>query len=82
MIRLKELSSSVPYAFELVYAIATFTPFKLEAEIHRHFDSRRIRERKGACTEFFDVGLEEIGEYLKTRYPGEVIDGDFTLEDK
>ena len=80
MARLKELSQSVPYAFELVYAIATFTPFRLEAEIHRHFDSRRIRERKGACTEFFDISLEEIGEYLKTKYPGEVIDGGFVAE--
>jgi len=77
MIRLKELSQTVPYAFELVYSIATFTPFKLEADIHRHFDSRRIRERKGASTEFFDVDLEEIGAYLRAKYPGEVMKGIF-----
>jgi len=77
MTRLKELSRTVPYAFELVYAIATFTPFKLEAEIHLHFDARRIKERGGASTEFFNVDLGEIGEYLKAKYPGEVIDGGF-----
>jgi len=77
MIRLKELSRGVPYAFELAFCIATFTPFKIEAEVHRHFDAHRIRESKGACTEFFDVDLETIGQYLKAKYPGEVIQGDY-----
>ena len=75
MIRLKELSRSVPYHFELVFGIATFTPFKIEADVHRHFDAHRIRERKGACTEFFDVDLDTIGQYLRAKYPGEVISG-------
>jgi hypothetical protein len=75
MIRLRELSKNVPYAFELVYCIPTLTPFRLEAEIHRHFDAHRIREREGACTEFFDIDLKVVGEYLKAKYPGQVIDG-------
>ena len=73
MIRLKELSRNVPYPFELVYCIPTFAPFELEAEIHRHFAAHRIRER--ACTEFFDIDLKAIGEYLKATFSGEVIDG-------
>jgi len=63
MIRLKELSRNVPYAFELVFCIPTFTPFRLEADIHQHFAAHRIRER--ACTEFFDIDLKAIEEYPK-----------------
>ena len=81
MIRLKQLSRSVPDPFQLVFCIASFTPFKVEAEVHRHFDAHRIRERRGACTEFFEVDLETIGQYLRTKYPGEVIDGDYSCQD-
>lgn len=77
MIRLKELARNVPYAFELVFCIPTFTPFRLEAEIHQHFAAHRIRER--ACTEFFDIDLKAIGEYLKAKFPGEVIEGSVSV---
>ena len=77
MIRLKELSRNVPYAFEPVFCIPTFTPFRLEAEIHQHFAAHRIRER--ACTEFFDIDLKAIGEYLKAKFPGEVIEGSVSV---
>jgi hypothetical protein len=66
-LRLKELSRSVPSPFEWVYYVRTPTPFKLEAEIHSHFDAHRIRERS-ACTEFFDVEVGCIGDFLKLRF--------------
>ena len=82
MIRLRELSRSVPYAFELVYYIKTFTPFNVEAEVHQHFNAYRIREKKGASTEFFNLDLETIGEFLRTRYPGEVIEGNAKMAEE
>jgi hypothetical protein len=65
--RLYELSRSVPSPFEWVYYVRTFTPFRLEAEVHSHFDACRIRQ-KGACTEFFDADADSIGAYLKSRF--------------
>ena len=67
--RLLQLSRSVPSAFEAAFTISTFTPFKIEAEIHRHFDAFRVREGRGACREFFKVDLETIKEHLKSNYP-------------
>ena len=65
--RLAELSRYVPSPFELMFWVPTIVPFKTEAEIHRHFAALRIRE-KGACTEFFDVDVGVLGEYLRTEY--------------
>ena len=65
--RLKALSRYVPSPFEAVYWVPTIMPFKVESEIHRHFDAFRLREA-GACTEFFNVDVQAIGEYLKANY--------------
>lgn len=63
-LRLKELSRSVPAPFELVAWIPTYRPFKLEREVHKHFEEYRIRT-KGGCTEFFDIGEEDALDYVK-----------------
>ena len=52
--RLYELSRCVPDPFQLVAWVPTMSPFKLEREVHAHFQQYRIRTR-GACTEFFSV---------------------------
>jgi hypothetical protein len=39
----------------------------LESQIHKHFDAHRIK-KKGACTEFFDIDLDGIRNYLKTQF--------------
>jgi len=65
--RLTELSRYVPSPFKAEFWVPSMLPFKTEADIHRHFDSLRIRE-KGACTEFFDVDVATVGEYLKANY--------------
>ena len=65
--RLRELSKSVPKPFQWVFYVRTFTPFKLESEIHSKFDAYRIRE-KGACTEFFDIDVASVRDYLKSRF--------------
>ena len=62
-LRLRELSCHVPSPFKLVYTVSTLTPFSLEADVHKHFDAFRLRE-KGACTEFFSVDLESIENFL------------------
>ena len=65
--RMKELSKSVPSPFECRMYVRTKTPFKLESQIHKHFDAQRIK-KKGACTEFFDIDLDGIRNYLKTQF--------------
>ena len=70
--RLRELSRNVPSPFRAAFTISTLTPFRTEAEIHRHFDAFRIR-KAGACTEFFDLDLQTIGRHLKEKYV--VVDG-------
>ena len=65
--RMKELSKSVPSPFECRMYVRTKTPFKLESQIHKHFDAHRIK-KKGACTEFFDIDLDGIRNYLKTQF--------------
>ena len=65
--RLQALSRHVPSPFQAAYWVPTVMPFKVESEIHKHFDAYRLRER-GACTEFFDVDVSAIGEYLKAKY--------------
>ena len=65
--RLRELSRHVPIPFNLVYSVPTLMPFKLESEVHAYFDAYRIREA-GACTEFFNVELSAIGEFLRSKY--------------
>ena len=67
-IRLAELSRSVPQLFRLLVSIPSTDPFKVEAELHQHFEEFRIRE--GACTEFFNVSLDKILEYVKANFPG------------
>ena len=54
----------MPSPFKLLYSVATPTPFKLEARVHRHFDTHRIRE-SGACTEFFNVEAGAVGSFLE-----------------
>jgi len=65
--RMKEISKCVPSPFKVVYWIPTTTPFKVEAEIHKHFGAYRIREA-GACTEFFNIDLPSIGAHLTSKY--------------
>jgi hypothetical protein len=65
--RMKELSKSVPSPFECRMYVRTKTPFKLESQIHKHFDAHRIK-KKGACTEFFNIDPRVICEYLKTQF--------------
>lgn len=65
--RLQALSRHVPSPFQAIYWVPTVMPFKVESEIHKHFDTFRLRER-GACTEFFNVDVSAIGEYLKENY--------------
>ena len=50
----------------------TFTPFSLESEIHAHFSAFRIRE-KGACSEFFNLPPQAVGEHLKANYEREFV---------
>jgi hypothetical protein len=58
LVRLRELSSYVTEPFVLARWVPTPTPFKLEAAVHRHFQSARINSRgSGAGTEFFRVGV-------------------------
>ena len=70
--RLKELSLHVPSPFRLAYCVPTFTPFSLESEIHAHFSAFRIRE-KGACSEFFNLPPQAVGEHLKANYEREFV---------
>jgi hypothetical protein len=65
--RLQELSRYVPSPFSAVFWVPSMLPFKTEAAIHRHFDPFRIRE-KGACTEFFNVDISVVGDYLRANY--------------
>ena len=65
--RLQALSRHVPSPFQAVFWVPTVMPFKVESEIHKHFDAFRLRER-GACTEFFDVDVSAIGDFLKANY--------------
>lgn len=65
--RMKELSKNVPSPFKCKLYVKTKTPFKLESQIHKHFEAYRIREQ-GACTEFFDIDLACIGEFLKAHF--------------
>ena len=66
--RLRELSQHVPQPFKLIYWVPTTTPYKVEADVHRHFHSYRVR-KPGANSEFFDIDIQTIGKYLKTHYP-------------
>ena len=66
-IRMKELSKNVPSPFKCKLYVKTKTPFKLESQIHKHFEAYRVREQ-GACTEFFDIDLACIGDFLKAHF--------------
>jgi hypothetical protein len=59
MLRINELSRCVPIPFQLLHYIPTLKPFNLEARIHTHFASARIRN-KGAGTEFFAMTEDGI----------------------
>ena len=57
---------------------------KLEARERQHPILRRKGlardvDRESACTEFFDIDLKAIGEYLKAKFPGEVIEGSVSV---
>lgn len=67
--RLRELSRCVTSPFRLAAWLPTPTPFRLEAQAHAFFGSRRIREA-GAGTEFFRVGDEEVRAYAAERGGG------------
>ena len=61
-IRLKELSgTSVPEPFQLISALPSSDPFKLEKHVHQHLKSKRIR-KNGVLTEFFKISREEISD--------------------
>ena len=70
----------VPSPFRLIYWVPSATPFKIENAIHKHFDSARLRE-PGGNTEFFNVDLKSIGQYLKDTYP-DVVDHFEDIEDE
>lgn len=50
--RLRELSRYVTEAYKLLAWLPASKPFKLEVQLHKHFDAVRIRNQ-GAGTEFF-----------------------------
>lgn len=64
--RLMGISRYVPTVFQLIYWIPSRTPFKTEAAIHRHFSAFRIKQ--GANTEFFDIDVHTIGQYLRQNF--------------
>ena len=64
-IRLRELSQYVTVPFTLAAWLPTPTPFRLEADIHKYFEEKRINTRgSGAGTEFFQIGEAEVVESL------------------
>ena len=69
--RLMELSRSLPVPFRLVLCIPSMQPFLVEAQLHQQFHDYRIKGRRGdgTCTEFFDVSVERIVEYVEENYP-------------
>ena len=75
--RLKELNRYVPIPFKLIFWVPSAAPFKLESEIHSHFDYFRIKE--GGNTEFFKLDLKTIGTFLKATYEG-VVDNHTTQQ--
>jgi hypothetical protein len=60
MIRLQELSRHVTSPFVLRAWLPTPTPFRLEAQAHAHFSSKRLRGERGVGTEFFLVTDAEV----------------------
>lgn len=70
-IRLRELSQYVTVPFTLTAWLPTPTPFRLEADVHKHFEEKRINTKgSGAGTEFFRIGKKEVVEslpYLSSR---------------
>jgi hypothetical protein len=70
-IRLRELSQYVTVPFTLTAWLPTPTPFRLEADVHKHFEEKRINTKgSGAGTEFFRIEKKEVVEslpYLSSR---------------
>ena len=67
LMRLRELSGSVPSPFKPILFISTLTPFRTEADLHNHFDDFRIKEA-GASTEFFRLDVDTIRAFVKKNY--------------
>ena len=67
LMRLRELSGSVPSPFKPILFISTLTPFRTEADLHNHFDDFRIKEA-GASTEFFRFDVDTIRAFVKKNY--------------
>jgi hypothetical protein len=61
--RLYEISRYVPVPFRLIAWIPSSFPFQLEAELHRHFDTQRLKAN-GAGTEFFKLDISVLMEVL------------------
>jgi hypothetical protein len=61
--RLYEISRYVPVPFRLIAWIPSNFPFQLEAELHRHFDTQRLKAN-GAGTEFFKLDISVLMEVL------------------
>jgi len=66
MDRVKELGdASVPFQFDVHALIESDDAPKLETELHKHFDKRRVN-RVNRRKEFFTVNIDEIEGALKT----------------
>ena len=61
--RLYEISRYVPVPFRLIAWIPSSFPFQLEAELHRHFETQRLKSN-GAGTEFFKLNISVLMEVL------------------
>jgi hypothetical protein len=61
--RLYEISRYVPVPFRLIAWIPSNFPFQLEAQLHRHFDTQRLKAN-GAGTEFFKLDISVLMEVL------------------
>jgi hypothetical protein len=62
IVRVRELSGTgVPEPFQLISFLCTKAPFRLEQDIHRHFEAVRKYGRK---KEFFVLSQDQIHEYF------------------
>lgn len=63
-IRIDELGSSgLPFKFDTHCLIFSEDAFKLENDLHKHFDDRRVN-KVNMHKEFFEVSLEEVRDYI------------------
>ena len=72
--RILQLSgTNVPKHFELIASVPCAKPFKLEKEIHLHFNATRMIKR-GAPTEFFKIDKKTVTDYFNSLTTTSLID--------